>query len=161
MSAMQFTALNFISGSSYQIFQGGSIITTLLFSKILLKIKIERWHVIGILLAMIGLAVVGVLKFLTLGVNSDNNPDLEKVGYSIMTVSIFISGFVVAYEQRLMQKHTLHALEMIGWEGFFGFIFTLPLSLILTFIPCGLKDDLCVYDRYGDKYFERFDEFFV
>ena len=90
MSAMQFTALNFISGSSYQIFQGGSIITTLLFSKILLKIKIERWHIIGILLAMIGLAVVGVLKFLTSGVNSDNNPELEKVGYSIMTVSIFI-----------------------------------------------------------------------
>ncbi len=59
LSIMQYMALNFISGSTYRILVGASIVTTLLFSKILLKITIERRHIIGCGLGVIGLLIVG------------------------------------------------------------------------------------------------------
>jgi drug/metabolite transporter (DMT)-like permease len=39
-STMQYIALNFISGSVYQMMRGGTIITTFIFSIIFLKAKI-------------------------------------------------------------------------------------------------------------------------
>lgn len=40
LSVMQYMALNFISGSTYKLLSGGAIITTVIFSKILLGIVI-------------------------------------------------------------------------------------------------------------------------
>ena len=59
LSVMQYMALNFISGSTYRILIGASIVTTLLFSRILLKIKIEKRHIVGCGLGVIGLVIVG------------------------------------------------------------------------------------------------------
>jgi drug/metabolite transporter (DMT)-like permease len=56
---MQYMALNFISGSTYRILVGASIVTTLLFSKILLKIRIEKRQILGCGMGVLGLLLVG------------------------------------------------------------------------------------------------------
>jgi len=61
---MQYMALNFISGSTYRILVGASIVTTLFFSKILLKITIEKRHLVGCGLGVIGLLIVGASGFI-------------------------------------------------------------------------------------------------
>ena len=53
-------ALNFISGSVYQMMRGGSIVTTFLFSIIFLKIKVMKNQVAGAALALIGVMIVGL-----------------------------------------------------------------------------------------------------
>ena len=52
-------ALNFISGSVYQMMRGGSIVTTFIFSIIFLKIKVMKNQVAGAALALFGVMVVG------------------------------------------------------------------------------------------------------
>jgi hypothetical protein len=45
-------------------FQGGSLITTLIFSKILLNIMIQKRHIWGCGFALIGLLIVGGSGFI-------------------------------------------------------------------------------------------------
>jgi hypothetical protein len=56
-----------------------------------------------------------------------------------------------------MLRHTIHQYELVGWEGFFGLIIIIIISLLFSIIPCGFTEELCVYDRFGNPYLERFD----
>jgi drug/metabolite transporter (DMT)-like permease len=58
-STLQLFALNFTAGSIYQMMRGGTIVTTFLFSVILLKLKPKRYQMLGSLLAFVGIGVVG------------------------------------------------------------------------------------------------------
>lgn len=59
-STMQYFAFNFISASAYQMLKGGSILTTFIFSVTLLRQPILRKHLLGSLLALLGVVVVGL-----------------------------------------------------------------------------------------------------
>jgi drug/metabolite transporter (DMT)-like permease len=59
-SNLQLFALNFIAGSVYQMMRGGTIITTFIFSLIILKMKAKLFQIVGSALAFIGIAIVGV-----------------------------------------------------------------------------------------------------
>lgn len=63
-STMQFMALNFISGSAYQLFRGGAIITTYLFSVLIFKQKVQRPQLMGTIIALIGLIVIGIANII-------------------------------------------------------------------------------------------------
>lgn len=56
---LQYTGLTLITGSTYMMFKGTSIVTTAIFSKILIKMVIEKRHIAGCGLAILGLSVVG------------------------------------------------------------------------------------------------------
>jgi drug/metabolite transporter (DMT)-like permease len=59
-STLQYVALNFISGSVYQMLRGGAIVTTFIFSIIFLKIKVKRCQIAGAAMALFGVIVVGI-----------------------------------------------------------------------------------------------------
>ena len=63
-STMQFVALNFISGSAYQLFRGGAIVTTYLFSVLLFKQKVKKPQVFGTIIAMAGMIVIGIANII-------------------------------------------------------------------------------------------------
>jgi drug/metabolite transporter (DMT)-like permease len=63
MTVLNYIALNFVSGSIYQMLRGGSVATTLLFSIFLLKIKVTRYQIGGTVLTLIGIAVVGISHY--------------------------------------------------------------------------------------------------
>jgi drug/metabolite transporter (DMT)-like permease len=56
--------LAFISGSTYMMFKGASIVTTAIFSRILVKMVIQKRHLAGCGLAILGLVIVGSSGFL-------------------------------------------------------------------------------------------------
>lgn len=56
---MSYIALNFIPASVYQMLKGGGLITTAIFSYLLLKKKIKRNHISGCILALVGVTIVG------------------------------------------------------------------------------------------------------
>lgn len=58
-STLQYTALNFISPSIYQMLRGGTIISTFCLSIFLLKVKIQKFQLFGTGLALIGILIVG------------------------------------------------------------------------------------------------------
>jgi drug/metabolite transporter (DMT)-like permease len=57
--------LAFISSSTYMMFKGASIVTTAIFSRILIKMIIEKRHIAGCGLAILGLTIVGSSGFIT------------------------------------------------------------------------------------------------
>jgi|LakMenEpi03Aug12_release.lakeMendotaPanAssembly.Ray.scaffolds.fasta_scaffold710735_2 drug/metabolite transporter (DMT)-like permease len=59
-STLHYIALNFVSGSIYQMMRGGTIVTTFVFSITILKIKVQPKMIIGSSLAVVGVVVVGV-----------------------------------------------------------------------------------------------------
>lgn len=72
-SVLQFMALNFISGSTYLMFKGASIVTTAIFSKMLIGMVVERRHWVGCGAAILGLVIVGISGFL--GSSSSDSTD--------------------------------------------------------------------------------------
>lgn len=63
-SMLQYMGLNFISGSTYLMFKGASIVTTAIFSKILFGMVIQKRHFVGCGAAILGLIIVGTSGFL-------------------------------------------------------------------------------------------------
>lgn len=59
-STLQYVALNFISGSVYQMMRGGAIVTTFIFSIFFLKIRVMKNQVLGAALALFGVMIVGL-----------------------------------------------------------------------------------------------------
>jgi drug/metabolite transporter (DMT)-like permease len=64
-SMLQYMGLSFITSSTYMMFKGASIVTTAIFSKILVKMIIEKRHIAGCGLAILGLVIVGSSGFLS------------------------------------------------------------------------------------------------
>ncbi len=60
VSCLRYVALNFVSGSVFQMMRGGSIVTTFLFSRWLLNMKVQKYQLFGFGLAVTGLVVVGI-----------------------------------------------------------------------------------------------------
>lgn len=59
-ATLHYLALNFISGSVYQMMRGGSIVTTLIFSIVFLKAKVMKNQVAGSILVLVGVIIVGL-----------------------------------------------------------------------------------------------------
>ncbi len=72
-SGLQYMALNFISGSTYLMFKGASIVTTAIFSKLLFGMVIQKRHFAGCGAAIIGLVIVGASGFIN---SSGSSSDL-------------------------------------------------------------------------------------
>lgn len=83
-TTLHYVALNFISGSVYQMMRGGSIVTTLIFSVFFLKSKVMKNQIAGAGLVLFGVAIVGLSNFIFKNHSGD--------GASAVIFS-FISGF--------------------------------------------------------------------
>ena len=63
-SMLRYMGLNFVSGSPFMMFKGGSIVTTALFAKILIGMVLLKRHTVGCFLAVLGIVIVGSSGFL-------------------------------------------------------------------------------------------------
>lgn len=59
-STLQYTSLNFVSASIYQMMRGGTVLMTFIFSLLFLKLKIKNFQLYGCGLVLIGVIVVGI-----------------------------------------------------------------------------------------------------
>lgn len=71
-----------------------------------------------------------------------------------MLISLVFNGFLYAYEQKLLKFHTIHPLEMVGFEGIFGMCLVTVVLIILSFIPCDFGVKGCVFDDDSNPFME-------
>lgn len=71
------------------------------------------------------------------------------MGYALIAFSLFFNGFFFVFEQKLLSKYHLDPLEVVGYEGGFGFAIYFVLLFILPFIPCAFGKDACVSSESG------------
>jgi drug/metabolite transporter (DMT)-like permease len=76
-STMQCIALNFISGSAYQMMRGGTIATTFLFTVIYLKQKALKNQILGSGLAVIGVLIVGAANLIFSATSSGSSNTVQ------------------------------------------------------------------------------------
>ena len=67
-SLLQMTAINFVAPSTFSIFKGATIFGTLLFSKILVKMKITKRHILSCVIAFTGLIIIALSDFVFTGI---------------------------------------------------------------------------------------------
>ncbi len=70
-SMLQYMGLSFISGSTYMMFKGASIVTTAIFSKILINMNLQKRHFVGCGMAIMGIVIVGSSSFIESNSNGD------------------------------------------------------------------------------------------
>jgi drug/metabolite transporter (DMT)-like permease len=80
-STLQYIALNFIPGSVYQMMRGGTIVVTFLLSIVFLKVKVQKYQIVGSCLAFIGVFVVGLSNLIYSSSSSSSSS-------SVMTIDI-------------------------------------------------------------------------
>lgn len=59
-SSLELISLNYVSGSVYSISNCIIVVTTAIFSRIILKTIFKRHHVIGCILTVIGVLIAGI-----------------------------------------------------------------------------------------------------
>ena len=67
-SLLQMTAINYTAPSTYSIFKGAIIFGTLIFSRILVKMKITKRHILSCGLAFLGLMITALSDFVFTGI---------------------------------------------------------------------------------------------
>jgi drug/metabolite transporter (DMT)-like permease len=76
-SILQYTSLNFISASIFQMLKGGTVVTTFIFSVIFLNLKVRKFQVYGCTLVLLGVLIIGANNmFYT---NSEKNDEEKTV----------------------------------------------------------------------------------
>lgn len=120
------------------------------------KMKFKRNHIIGCVLAFIGLALVGGSNFLTETREEDKN---SGIGIALMAVSIIFAGMMIGYQQRLFTYSYIEPLKMVGFEGFYGIIYCLIGIAVMSYVSCPFDNDKCVC-KDGEKYFENTSVYF-
>jgi len=112
-------------------------------------------------MALSGVIVVGLSSLLEphsavsqSQVTFDLSQDHRLLGYVLKIGSIAVHGFHYAYEQYLMSKHSINPMEMIGYEGVFGMVFSLSVAIALSFVPCYFGSQSCVYNQQDEAFME-------
>ena len=108
-----FTALNFLSGSVYQMLRGGILITTYLCSYFFLNAKFKKIKTVGCIVIMTGLVLVGVINLLY-STESASQQQYTLIGYGLIFVSIFVNAFHYIYEEHLVNHYKMEPLLIVG-----------------------------------------------
>jgi drug/metabolite transporter (DMT)-like permease len=113
--------------------RGAVVIFTGILSTIFLKRKLRLYHWTGMLLVLIGLGFVGVASIMEKG-DSANAPH-PLLGDIIIVGAQVVVAVQMVVEEKFISKYNVPALQVVGWEGIWGFTFLSILLIPMYFIP--------------------------
>ena len=109
---------------------------TAIMSVVFLKRRLHRHHWTGLLLVVIGIALVGLAVMLN---KSDDDTQKPVLGICLMIGSILIQGSQFIIEEKFFGKYFLSPMRVVGWEGIWGSLVFGSLLIIFQFIPCDFE----------------------
>lgn len=137
----------YIPASIWQMLKGGSVIFCGILSVTFLKRKLYAFHWLGLTLCVCGLCTVGMSSVL----GSSQQPNAGSMSDLIFGMSLVMAGQVVQAaqviaEEFLMKDVDLPAMQVVGWEGFWGTLIMLfmvyPLLWVLPGQDHGHYEDI-------------------
>ena len=146
--------------------RGSKIIFTVINSKLLLKHQIswKKWG--SVILVAAGLTIVGLADILQpTDINGEITSNLtssafvsdadikiegindcnlrgkvlsnEIIGDIMIIIASLFASFQYVYEEKILNVYDVSPLEVVGWEGFYGFIMMFILLIPLSYIDTG------------------------
>jgi len=113
--------------------RGSVVIFTGIMSVIFLKRKLKLYHWTGMVLVLFGLAFVGVASVL-LGSNGAN-ASRPVLGDIIIICAQVVVSVQMVVEEKFISKYKVPPLQVVGWEGIFGFSILSSLLVVFYYIP--------------------------
>lgn len=164
-TSIQYIALTLTYASSFQMLRGAVIIFTGLLSTFVLRRRLQSYRWVGIGFVIIGLSIVGVcdivfkpdptpapnatttlygtnefygvLRPKVVGNDTDHSGNDQLIGDVLIVCAQLIVASQMVYEERVVSKYNVPALQAVGWEGTFGFLTLATLLIPFYFIPVG------------------------
>lgn len=137
-STLMFIGLTLSAPSVYQMMRGFIMVIVSVYSVVLLKTKLFKHQILGVILAFTGVVIVG-LASITNSASSAPNPVL---GVFIIIIAQFFAGGVFVTEQLFLEDINVHPLQAVGIEGLTGLCYYIVVLPVLNLIPCD-NADLC------------------
>jgi drug/metabolite transporter (DMT)-like permease len=140
-STVNTIGLTMMTGSSFQMMRGASILFVALFSKMFLKSKLFVHNYIALTLIIFGLGLVGAANLVLEPSIPRMCSTLEATTTSVLGFAlIFFGSIFVAFqfiiEEEFIKKYNVHPLEIVGWEGVWGALFYIPVLIVFQNIQC-------------------------
>lgn len=150
---LNFALLN-MAGSVFQMLRGGIIIITAIMCIIFLKTYPKNFQWLGVGTVFIGIFLVGLATQLD---TTETTETTNFLGIILLIISLLFQGFQFIYEESTLSKYKCHALQVIAWEGTWGFLAFIILLPIFEFIPCNFsgKETFCSVNEKGEYYLEQ------
>ena len=139
----------------YQMMRGLELFFVFLWSKIFLKNPLYRHALLGVGTLIFGLTLVGINSILFDNKEVAKNPG---IGIILLCASQLFSSTVYIIQEKFFIKYEVHPLQLVGFEGLWGFIIYTILLFIFQFISCDnwsstLRDGVCFkYKKDENKY---------
>ena len=150
-SCLIYNAYNMVAASMIQMFTGIRIIITAILARLYIKNPLHRHHITGLVLIFWGLLFVGLAVFLDISGTS------SPLGIFLLIVGYILSPLQFVIEEKLFRSYTLHPLEIIGYEGAAGCVFSSIILIIFQYIPCVRVRQTDEYDTYPQTAFCPYD----
>lgn len=115
---------------------GGTLVSTCILSYFMLRRKIQRHHLLGMVFAIIGYLLVGLSTIINGDALAKYSFDGLIIGILMILCSNFTQGFLANVEELLLNRYEIDPQRMTGLEGFYGMIWIFLGIVIATNIPC-------------------------
>jgi drug/metabolite transporter (DMT)-like permease len=149
-TALSCIGILFIPASAWQMIRGSCIIFAALFSIIFLKRRMYCSNWLGLFLCVLGVAAVGVANILGSSEGGSDagpksGPEPYAIGMALVLLGQVVQAAQIIAEEFLMKKVDLPAMQIIGFEGFWGTLLMIGVVYpVLYSIPghdCGHLED--------------------
>lgn len=122
---------------------GGDIVSTAIFSRIMLKRRIERHHFLGCFFSFFGFFIVGFSAFLS-SQEEIEGFELDKVilGLIFKVIELILLGIQNNVREIILREKGINVQRMIGVEGIYGLVWSFCLCLAFNFVKCP-SNDIC------------------
>jgi len=145
-SGIAAVAMMLIDAAVWQMMRGSIVVFGALFQVAFLRRALSAHHLIGVALTVFGLALVGFAAVRD-GRTQEEHTNDANIGIALVILAQVFSAFQCTFEEHLLTGCAASSLETVGMEGAWGFLFMLPVLLVMNSVP-GADHD--VYESLPD-----------
>jgi len=148
-TSIMYVGLTLTTPSAYQMLRGSVVVFTGLLSWWFLKRKLLLHHWVGMGLVVVGTVVVGMAGLVCKADDGDaRNPG---VGNLLVVLAQLVVSVQMVIEEKVIGGYKIPALQVVGWEGIFGFCMLFCVLCIMQNVP---QPALLSPTKHKGKHFE-------
>lgn len=140
---LMYIAVKLTYNSTYMLIRSASVLFTVLLRVAFLSKHMAKYMWVSIAMVIVGLGLIGMTDFVYL-----TPPGYDQYGIAagclLMVMSQIMIAMQIVFEEKFMDKHSIHPLRVVGLEGCYGSLVALVLLLPFSYVNAGpfsaLKD---------------------
>lgn len=134
-TSTMYLGLTWTYAASFQMLRGSVIIFTGLLSVAFLNAKLHPYKWFGMFTVIVGLVLVGIGDFVFFHSGQHMDKYTVLAGDLLIIAAQGIVAIQMTFEEKIIKKYEVPALQGVGWEGIFGFSVLIILLVPMYFIP--------------------------